>query len=89
MALELVVSHAGEDLVGGIRAILLQTMHPAAMQAVADHSGYRGDMWGRLARTSTFLAVTTFGTAVDIALAELSVEAFLPADPATAAAIRT
>lgn len=49
--------------IGGIRAILLQTMHPAAMQAVADHSGYRGDMWGRLARTSHFLAVTTFGTA--------------------------
>jgi uncharacterized protein (DUF2236 family) len=49
--------------IGGIRAILLQTMHPAAMQAVADHSGYRGDMWGRLARTSQYLAVTTFGTA--------------------------
>jgi uncharacterized protein (DUF2236 family) len=48
--------------IGGIRAILLQTMHPAAMQAVADHSGFRGDMWGRLARTSQFLAVTTFGT---------------------------
>ena len=49
--------------VGGIRAILLQTLHPAAMTAVAEHSGYRGDMWGRLARTSRFLAVTTFGTA--------------------------
>ena len=49
--------------VGGIRALLLQTMHPAAMQAVADHSGFRGDMWGRLARTSQYLAVTTFGTA--------------------------
>jgi uncharacterized protein (DUF2236 family) len=49
--------------VGGIRAVLLQTMHPAAMRAVAEHSGYRGDMWGRLARTSRFLAVTTFGTA--------------------------
>ena len=48
--------------VGGIRAVLLQTMHPAAMTAVAEHSGYRGDMWGRLARTSRFLAVTTFGT---------------------------
>ena len=49
--------------VGGIRAVLLQTLHPAAMTAVAEHSGYRGDMWGRLARTSRFLAVTTFGTA--------------------------
>jgi uncharacterized protein (DUF2236 family) len=51
--------------VGGIRAVFLQTMHPAAMTAVAEHSGYRGDMWGRLARTSRFLAVTTFGTADD------------------------
>lgn len=31
-----------------------------------------------------FSTVTTFGTAVDIALSELSVEAFLPADAATA-----
>jgi uncharacterized protein (DUF2236 family) len=51
--------------VGGIRAVLLQTLQPAAMTAVAEHSGYRGDMWGRLARTSRFLAVTTFGTAED------------------------
>jgi uncharacterized protein (DUF2236 family) len=49
--------------VGGIRAVLLQTLQPQAMTAVAEHSGYRGDMWGRLARTSRFLAVTTFGTA--------------------------
>ncbi|MBF4769959.1 DUF2236 domain-containing protein [Nocardioides agariphilus] len=47
--------------VGGIRAVLLQTLHPAAMTAVAEHSGYRGDMWGRLARTSRFIATTTFG----------------------------
>ncbi len=47
--------------VGGIRAVVLQTMHPVAMQAVSEHSGFRGDLWGRLARTSEFLAVTTFG----------------------------
>jgi uncharacterized protein (DUF2236 family) len=51
--------------VGGIRAVLLQTMQPQAMTAVAEHSGYRGDMWGRLARTSRYIAVTTFGTADD------------------------
>ncbi|MCD4536166.1 DUF2236 domain-containing protein [Nocardioides sp. cx-169] len=51
--------------VGGIRALLLQTLHPAAMRAVSEHSGFRGDMWGRLNRTSRFLAVTTFGTAED------------------------
>lgn len=51
--------------VGGIRALLLQSMHPLAMAAVDEHSGYRGDPWGRLQRTSAFLAVTTFGTIED------------------------
>lgn len=51
--------------VGGIRAIMLQSLHPAAMQGVADHSGYRGDMWGRLAQVSTYIAMTTFGTERD------------------------
>jgi uncharacterized protein (DUF2236 family) len=51
--------------VGGLRALLLQSLHPLAMAGVAQHSNYRGDPWGRLQRTSTFLAVTTFGTAGD------------------------
>jgi uncharacterized protein (DUF2236 family) len=51
--------------VGGIRALLLQSLHPLAMAAVAGHSDYRGDPWGRLQRTSYFLAVTTFGRASD------------------------
>jgi len=51
--------------IGGIRALLLQSLHPLAMAAVAGHSGYRGDPWGRLQRTSYFLAVTTFGRAPD------------------------
>lgn len=51
--------------VGGIRALLLQSLHPLAMAGVAAHSGYRGDPWGRLQRTSYFLAVTTFGSAAD------------------------
>ncbi|MFJ3930120.1 MULTISPECIES: oxygenase MpaB family protein [unclassified Streptomyces] len=51
--------------IGGLSALLLQSLHPLAMAAVAAHSGYRGDPWGRLQRTSTFLAVTTYGTAED------------------------
>jgi uncharacterized protein (DUF2236 family) len=51
--------------VGGIRALLLQSLHPHAMAGVMDHSGFEGDPWGRLQRTSYFLAVTTFGTARD------------------------
>ncbi len=46
---------------GGIAALLLQSLHPLAMAAVAAHSGYQGDPWGRLQRTSYFLAVTAFG----------------------------
>jgi len=53
--------------VGGLRALLLQSLHPLAMAGVAGHSGYRGDPWGRLQRTSYFLAVTTFGRADDAA----------------------
>ena len=48
--------------VGGIRALLLQSLHPLAMAGVDQHSGFRGDPWGRLQRTSAFLAETTFGT---------------------------
>ncbi|MEU9171618.1 oxygenase MpaB family protein [Streptomyces sp. NPDC048420] len=51
--------------IGGLGALLLQSLHPLAMAAVAGHSGFRGDPWGRLQRTSTFLAVTTYGTAED------------------------
>ena len=47
--------------IGAIRALLLQSLHPLAMAAVAEHSGYRGDPWGRLQRTSYFVGITTFG----------------------------
>ncbi len=50
---------------GGVTALLLQSLHPSAMAGVAGHSGYRGDPWGRLQRTSHFLATTTFGTVED------------------------
>ncbi|MFJ9939710.1 oxygenase MpaB family protein [Streptomyces erythrochromogenes] len=61
--------------VGGLAALLLQSLHPLAMAAVAAHSGYRGDPWGRLHRTSTFLAVTTFGTSSDAEAAVARVRA--------------
>ena len=32
---------------------------------VGQHSGFRGDPWGRLQRTSRFLATTTYGTIAD------------------------
>ncbi|MCG8923703.1 oxygenase MpaB family protein [Lentzea sp. CC55] len=51
--------------IGGLRALLLQSLHPLAMAAVAQHSDYRTDPWGRLQRTSLFLATTTFGRVED------------------------
>ena len=51
--------------VGGIRALLLQSLHPVAMLGVSQNSGFRGDPWGRLQRTSRFLATTTYGTIAD------------------------
>ncbi|MGY6552620.1 MAG: oxygenase MpaB family protein [Erythrobacter sp.] len=45
---------------GGIRALLLQVLHPHALQGVLDHSNFREDMHGRLRRTARFIAVTTF-----------------------------
>jgi uncharacterized protein (DUF2236 family) len=46
---------------GGIRALMLQMLHPHALQGVLDHSNFREDMHGRLQRTARFIAVTTFG----------------------------
>lgn len=55
--------HADSSMfVGGLRALLLQSLHPLAMAGVADHSDYRNDPWGRLQRTAQFLGATTFGT---------------------------
>ena len=49
--------------VGGLRALLFQSLHPLAMAGVAQHSDYRTDPWGRLQRTADFVAATTFGPA--------------------------
>jgi uncharacterized protein (DUF2236 family) len=55
--------------VGGLRALLLQSLHPLAMAGVAQHSDYRADPWGRLQRTADFLARTTYGSAEQAAAA--------------------
>jgi uncharacterized protein (DUF2236 family) len=49
--------------IGGLRALLLQSLHPLAMAGVANYSDYRQDPWGRLQRTADFLAATSFGPA--------------------------
>ena len=48
-------------LVGGIRALLVQALHPAALAGVQEHSRYEEDALGRLAGTTQWLTVVTFG----------------------------
>lgn len=47
---------------GGIRALLLQSLHPLALAGVEQHSDYRNNPWARVANTGTYIAATTFGT---------------------------
>jgi uncharacterized protein (DUF2236 family) len=49
-------------VIGGLRALMVQALHPLAIAAVADHSDYRSDVWGRYARTTNYVATTIFGT---------------------------
>ena len=49
-------------IVGGIRALLVQLLHPLAMAGVADHSRFRNDALGRLQRTSAYVTATVFGS---------------------------
>jgi uncharacterized protein (DUF2236 family) len=48
-------------LVGGIRALLMQALHPGSLTGVRQHSRYKDDPLGRLAGTIRWLTVTTFG----------------------------
>lgn len=52
-------------VIGGLSALLLQTLHPLTMAGVAEHSGYADDAVGRLRRTATFVGVTSFGSVDD------------------------
>jgi uncharacterized protein (DUF2236 family) len=52
-------------LVGGVRALLLQALHPRAMAAVSRHSTFREEPWRRLMRTAAYIGVTTYGTTAE------------------------
>jgi uncharacterized protein (DUF2236 family) len=47
--------------VAGLRALLMQALHPLAMAGVDQHSGWRRDPVGRLAATSAYVATISFG----------------------------
>jgi uncharacterized protein (DUF2236 family) len=49
-------------LVGGVRALLMQALHPGSLGGVSQHSRYEQDPIGRLSGTIRWLTVTTFGS---------------------------
>lgn len=55
--------HGGmPTLVAGVRALLLQALHPGALAGVRDFSRYREDPLGRLAGTIQWIHTVTFGS---------------------------
>ncbi|MDP9220796.1 MAG: DUF2236 domain-containing protein [Actinomycetota bacterium] len=58
--------HADPTLiVGGLRALFLQALHPAVVIATLEHSDFRADPWGRLVRTGEYVGTITYGTTVE------------------------
>jgi uncharacterized protein (DUF2236 family) len=54
----------GGDLsgvVGGLRSLLMQALHPLAMAGVDQHSDWRQDPVGRLAATTAYVTTVTYG----------------------------
>jgi uncharacterized protein (DUF2236 family) len=49
-------------LIGGLRTLAIEALHPHAMRGVFDHSDYLERPLGRLQRTATYVAATALGT---------------------------
>jgi uncharacterized protein (DUF2236 family) len=49
-------------LIGGLRALMLQALHPHALAGVVQHSDFRERPMHRLRQTATYVSTTTFGT---------------------------
>lgn len=47
-------------MVGGLAALMLQSLHPLALAGVWDHSNFRTDTLGRLRNTTAFVGRTTY-----------------------------
>ena len=56
------VHHDPASVVGGIRALLLQSLHPQVMLGFHGVTDTRDDPWGRLSRTGRYVNAITYGT---------------------------
>ncbi|MBG0569124.1 oxygenase MpaB family protein [Actinoplanes aureus] len=53
-------------LLGGLRSLYLQALHPRAVAGVSQNSGYRADPWGRLLRTSDYVGTVVYGSTTEV-----------------------
>ncbi|WP_433722367.1 oxygenase MpaB family protein [Actinoplanes sp. CA-051413] len=51
---------------GGLRSLYLQALHPRAVAAVAQNSGYKADPWGRFNRTSEYVGTVLYGSTDEV-----------------------
>ncbi len=60
-------------MIGGLRALLLQALHPGAMRLLAERSDFRADPWARFERTVGYVATVCFAPTeqVDVAAAQV------------------
>jgi uncharacterized protein (DUF2236 family) len=59
------VHHDPASVVGGIRALVLQSLHPQVMLGFDQVTDARDDPWGRLSRTGKYVNAITYGTAAE------------------------
>ena len=53
-------------MLGGLRSLYLQALHPRAVAGVVQNSGYRSDAWGRLNRTSEYVGTVVYGSTAEV-----------------------
>ncbi|MFC7528026.1 oxygenase MpaB family protein [Actinoplanes sp. GCM10030250] len=53
-------------MLGGLRSLYLQALHPRAVAGVVQNSDYRADPWGRLMRTSDYVGMVVYGSTADV-----------------------
>ncbi|MEO6887320.1 MAG: oxygenase MpaB family protein [Jatrophihabitantaceae bacterium] len=54
------------SMVGGLRALLLQALHPGAMAKLYQTSSFQDDPWARLQRTVNYVGVVSFSPTVEV-----------------------
>src|SRR4051794_28806775 len=62
-------------MVGGLRALLLQALHPDAMRLLAERSNFRDDPWLRFERTVTYVGTVCFAPTAEVDEAAAQVRA--------------